>query len=404
MADKIKVGVLKETKIPPDRRVVLTPDQVIEVMQKFPGVEVHIQPSNIRCYNDSEYLLRGELLRDDLDKCDILIGVKEVQIDDLIENKIYIFFSHTIKQQLHNREMFREIIKKKITLIDHELFTDKRGFRLVAFGRWAGIVGTYNGLIAFGIRNKLYDLKRAKDCHDKKELFGHLMEISLPVIKILITGGGRVAGGAMEVLNHIKIRKVSPSEFLENNYSEPVYCQLDPDYYVKHKDGKEFSLQHFFEHPAEYRSIFLPYTKVTDLFIPCHFWDPRSPVLYSKEEAQSPDFKISVVADISCDVPGPVASTIRSSTIAHPFYGYNPDTSDESDPFNLNNITVMAIDNLPGELPRDASEDFGKALINRIFPALFGNDTDGIIERATIVKNGTLTEKYTYLSNYAGLD
>ncbi|MCX6256675.1 MAG: alanine dehydrogenase, partial [Bacteroidia bacterium] len=195
MTSKIRLGVLRETKTPPDRRVVLTPDQVLEVMQRFPDVEVHVQPSEIRCYKDSEYLLRGELLRDDLDQCDILIGVKEVKIDKLIENKTYIFFSHTIKKQAHNRELIREIIRKKITLLDHEVFTDTSGARLVAFGRWAGIVGTYNGLIAYGIRHHLYNLKRARDCHDMKELFGHLSEINLPPVKLLITGGGRVAGG-----------------------------------------------------------------------------------------------------------------------------------------------------------------------------------------------------------------
>jgi len=404
MVNKLRLGILKETKIPPDRRVVLTPDQVMEVMQKFSRVEIHLEPSIIRCYDDNEYLMKGELLLNDLDKCDILMGVKEVQIDDFKENKTYIFFSHTIKQQLHNREMFREIIKKKITLLDYELFTDKKGNRLVAFGKWAGIVGTYNGLIAYGLRNNFYSLKRAKDCHDLNEVFAQLSGITLPAIKILITGGGRVAGGAMEILNNMKIRKVDSEEFLGNDYQEPVYCKLDPDNYVKHKNGRQFELQHFFEHPAEYRSVFLPYTKVTDIYIPCHFWNPRSPVFFTKEDVQLPDFKISVIADVSCDIHGPVPSTIRSSSIAHPFYGYDPLTSDEGDPFDKKNITVMAVDNLPGELPRDSSKDFGRAIINHVFPSLFGEDTEGIIERATIVKNGKLTDRFLYLSNYAGLE
>lgn len=401
MAEKIlKVGILRETKTPPDRRVAVTPALASELIQKFPNVDLRIQSSEMRCFSDEEYKQAGAEIVDDVSKCDILIGVKEVDIPALISKKNYLFFSHTAKEQPYNRELLQQIVRKKITLIDYEYLTNTKNQRLVAFGRWAGIVGAYNGLRAWGKRFQTYNLIPAHECHDLNEMHSELEKVLLPPVKILITGGGRVANGAMETLDPLHYKIVSPTDFLNKDFDEPVICRIDPDQYVKRKDNSAFDLDHFFENPTEYESTFYPFTQVTDLFVPCHFWDPRSPVFMTPESMQEEGFMMQVIADVSCDIKEPIPSTLRASTIADPFYGFDPSTGMETLPFENESITIMAVDNLPGELPRDASEDFGEALLNNVFPSLFGEDSDGIIERATIVKNGNLTERYSYLQDY----
>ena len=394
------VGIVKETKTPPDRRVAVTPKTGIELVRRFPGLDLQIQKSDLRCFEDKEYINSGFKPVDDISDAAILIGVKEVDIPSLIPGKTYMFFSHTAKKQPYNQKLLKAIVEKNITLIDYEYLTDINHVRLVAFGRWAGIVGAYNGLRAWGERSGDFNLKPAHECHDMDEMMAGLKLLRLPAIKILITGGGRVAHGAMETLSALNIKEVSATDFLKRQYNEAVICRIDPDNYVQRKDGEPFYLQHFFDHPSEYDSTFYPFTKVTDLLIPCHFWDPASPVFMTADDMKEKDFKIQVIADVSCDIDGPIPSTIRASTIAEPFYGYNPEKEEEGDPFIPGNISVMAVDNLPGELPRNASEDFGKALLENVLPSLIGYDKDGIIERATIVKDGKLTKLFSYLQDY----
>ncbi len=399
--NKIKVAILKETKTPPDRRAAIAPEQGVELQKKFPNIELYIQSSKIRAYKDSEYTDLGLKVKEDISNCDIMLGVKEVHIPELIPNKTYLFFSHTAKKQEYNRTLLQEMLKKDIHMVDHEYLTNTKGQRLVAFGRWAGIVGAYNGIIGYGKRNNLFELKRAIETTGTKEMYSELTKIKLPPIKILITGGGRVANGAMETLSPLNLKKVSPEDFLSKTYNEAVFTQLDPEHYVKRKDGNDFDLNHFFKNPSDYKSTFLPYTKQTDLFIPCHFWDEKSPVFFTKEEMKADDFKISVVADVSCDIGEPIPSTIRASEIANPFYGYNRFTEKECEAFDKNCVTVMAVDNLPGEVPRDASVDFGKGLIKEVFPYLFGDDQNGVIERASVTKGGKLGKHYVYLDDFA---
>jgi alanine dehydrogenase len=396
-----KLGILRETKTPPDKRTALAPKQAAELLKRFQNIELYIQSSKIRAYKDEEYKDLGLNVVDDLSECDILAGVKEVHIPLLIPNKTYMFFSHTAKEQIHNRPLLKALLENNITLLDHEYFTDEKGTRLVAFGNWAGLVGAYNGLIALGNRTGTFQLKRAIECRDINEMKQELRKIKVPPVKFVITGGGRVANGALEILKTAGIKQILPEDFLENTYNYPVFTQLNPDSYVKRKDGDNFDLHHFFNHPDLYISTFKPYTKVADVYIACHFWDEKSPKFMTTDDMKEADFKISVIADVSCDIAGPIPSTLRASEIAHPFYGYNPYSEKEGDAFDKENITVMAVDNLPGEVPRDASVDFGNGLSEKIFPALFGNDERGIIERATITKNGKLGKYFKYLKDYA---
>jgi hypothetical protein len=298
--------------------------------------------------------------------------------------------------------MLKTMIEKKIRLIDYEYLTQDNGSRVVAFGRWAGIVGAYNGLRARGIRTDRFNLKPCHDCKDLDEVWAGLKMIDLiPGLKILVTGEGRVAGGAMETLSNTNVVQVSPDDFLNKEFDVPVVCQIGPQDYTRRKDGKPFDFDHFIENPGEYESTFEPFTVVTDIFIAAHFWDPYSPRFFAPEDMLCEEWNISVIADISCDINGPIPSTLRATTIKNPFYGYNPYTRLEEKAFrNPKNITVMAVDNLPGELPRDSSADFGKQLMNSIMDDLLNMKKTPMLERATICENGKLTEKYKYLDEY----
>lgn len=398
---KIKIGVLREEKSPPDKRVPLTPLICSELTRKYPSVDVVVQPSKIRCYSDDEYTSFGVTLQEDLSDCDVLMGVKEVPAEKLIPGKKYFFFSHTIKKQPHNKKLMHALIEKKIQMIDYETLTDKNHNRIIGFGRYAGVVGAYNGILGYGLKYDLFRLKPAHLCRDRAEMEEELKRVKLPNIKIALTGGGRVANGVIETLSALRIRKVTSEEFLNMSFREPVYCQLNPRDYVERKDDHNFDLNDFFSHPEHFISRFPQYTKVTDLYLSAHYWDPRSPRMFTKEDINANDFHISVIADITCDIDGSVPTTIRASAINTPFYGYNIKNHHEDLPFNKDTICIMAVDNLPCELPRDASDDFGKDLTERVLPFLFGEDTDKVIERASICKDGKLTQPFEYLSDYA---
>ncbi|WP_436517731.1 NAD(P)-dependent oxidoreductase [Ekhidna sp. To15] len=395
-----KIGIIKEGKIPIDRRVPVTPQQAKYIKENF-DVEVVVQSSDIRCFSDDDYRNAGLSIVDSVDDCDIILGVKEVPIDKLIPNKTHFFFSHTIKKQDYNRDLLRSILEKKIRLIDWETLTNESGNRIIAFGRWAGIVGAYNGLWTYGKRYNLFNLRRANECFDYEDLKKEFEKIDLPNIKIALTGGGRVTKGAMEVLLGAGISQVTPHEFLTKRFEEPVFTQLNSRDYNKRKDGGEFHRNEFYANPELYEGDFLKYAKVTDILIACAFWDPAAPVLFHREDIIRDDFDIRIIADITCDIEGSIPSTKKPSTIDDPIYDYNPsDDEVEQALTDEGNITVMAVDNLPCELPRDASQSFGSELVTNVIPHLLGTDEKGIIQRATITQDGALTERYNYLHEY----
>ncbi len=400
--NSIKVGIIKEGKIPVDKRVPLTPKKCVEAMQEFEGLKMVVQPSEVRCFKDEEYAELGVAIQQGLQDCNVLMGVKEVPVDELIPDKTYFFFSHTIKKQPHNAKLLRAILDKNITLIDYELLTDEKGQRVVAFGRYAGIVGAYNGILTYGKKHKLFDLKPAYLCHDIDDMQEEFFKVKLPAIKIAITGGGRVAGGAMEVLDKMEIRKVSVFDFLYKQFSEPVYAQLHSGDYNARPDVEVWDSPDFYANPHLYKSTFRKFTKVTDLFMACAYWDPRAPKLFSEEDTKHPDFKINTIADITCDVDGSIPTTKRATTIQDPAFDYNPATGNMEPAYSSEkNITIMAVDNLPCELPRNASRDFGRNIIDYVFPQFFNEDEGSMLARATIAKGGELTEKYKYLQEYA---
>lgn len=395
------IGLVRERKTPPDKRVPFTPLQVEEIEQRFPHVKVKVEESPIRCFGDNEYSEYDIPVISDMSECDILMGIKEVPPEYLIPNKTYLIFSHTIKKQPYNRKLLQEVIRKNIRLIDYEALKDPMGNRLVAFGRYAGMVGAYNGLLTYGKRFNLFSLRRAFECFDVNDLKLELRKVTLPPIKIVLTGTGRVAKGAMETLDTAGIRKVGPYDFLQKTFEGPVYVQLGSADYHSRKEGGHFNREEFHTNPEKYWSRFTEFTKVTDLLMAGAFWNPKAPVLFTRKDMLSPDFRIKVVADITCDIEGSVPSTKRASTIAEPMYDYDPATDTVQPPLkDPRFVTVMAIDNLPCELPRSASEEFGRDLIDRILKPLLTEDTTHIIDRGTIAANGRLTSHFEYLGDY----
>lgn len=398
---KFRLAIVREGKIPPERRTPLTPPQAAEVMRIYSHAEIICQPSPDRCFADSEYLKAGIQIEEDVSNCNVLVGIKEVPIPALLEGKTYIFFSHTLKKQPHNRALLQAILDRHITLIDYEMLRTRGGQRLIGFGRHAGIVGAYNCFWTYGIRSQRYHLRRAYECFDLADLLTELKKINLPPLKIVLTGTGRVGKGATEILEAAGVHRVSVDEFLTVRPDVPVYVQLTSADYHVHEDSRPFDREEFHRHPERYRGNFLPFAHEAELLIAGAYWNPAAPRLFTREDMQQPEFSIKVIADISCDIDGSIPATVRATNIENPVFDYDPGTHQALAPFSdERNITVMAVDNLPCELPRSASEDFGRDLIDRIMPSLLGDDVDGIIERATIAHQGKLTREFRYLGDW----
>ncbi|NMH26967.1 NAD(P)-dependent oxidoreductase [Flavobacterium silvaticum] len=399
----MKIGIIRERKNPPDRRVVFSPEALAALKKRYPDADVTVESSDIRVFSDDEYRKAGIEVTTDMNDRDFLIGVKEVPVENLIPGKKYFFFSHTIKEQPHNQKLLKAILEKNIDLFDHETIVDAKFARLIGFGRYAGIVGAYNGIRAFGLKYELFDLPKAETLRDQDELVSRLKRVMLPPIKIVVTGHGKVGSGVKQILDAIGIKQIQPTDFLSKNYSSPVYTQLDVLDYNKRIDGEIRDNQDFYKHPEAYVSDFERFSQAADVYMAGHFYGNGAPIILTAAMLASPKNKLKVIADISCDVDGPIASTLRSSTIADPLYGYHPVKLTEVEWHHPAAVTVMAVDNLPCELPRDASRGFGEMFLEHVVPAFFNSDADGILERAQITSKGTLMPRFRYLSDYAGL-
>jgi saccharopine dehydrogenase (NAD+, L-lysine forming) len=397
----LKLGVIREGKIPHDRRVLLSPEQCAQ-LRESQKMQITVQSSEIRCFSDEEYRNAGFVPQASVGNADILLGIKEVPIDQLIADKTYFFFSHTIKKQPYNRKLLKAVVEKGIRLIDYEVITDEKGARLIAFGHFAGMVGAHNGLYAFGRKTGLFSLPRMNDCHDYADVKAYYRRLTLPPIKIVLTGGGRVATGAREVLLDMGIAEKLPDDFVKKTFSRPVFTQIHAEHYAQRKDGKRFDKLDFYTNSEAYRSIFERFAHVSDVFINGIFYDGKAPRFFEREEMLDPHFKIQTIADITCDMmPGSsVPSTIQASTIADPVYGFDALTNQVCAPYQIGKVDMMAIDNLPSELPRDASQYFGNQFIKWVLPELVTRQRSPILERATIAEKGKLAKHFTYLSDY----
>ena len=396
----MKFGIIKERKNTPDRRVVFTPDELARLKQLHQGIVVKVESSDIRAFSDEEYRNMGIEVTNDISDCEVFFGVKEVPVENLIPNKSYFFFSHTIKKQPHNRKLLQALLEKNIDFYDHETIVNEHNIRLIGFGKYAGFVGAYNSFRAFGIKFELFKLPKAASLSGKQDMIAHLKRLVLPPIKIVNTGTGKVGSGVKEILDAIKIKEVSVENYLTKNYTQPVYAQIDVLDYNVRKDGQVLDFNDFFQNPQDYVSNFERFTKVSDIYITGHFHSNEAPDILTREMLKAKDCKIKVVADISCDVDSSIACTLRSSTIEDPLYGYLPSENKEVELFHPAAIVVMAVDNLPCELPKEASEGFGEMFMEYVIPAFFNGDKDGILQRSKMTEKGKLTPRFSYLQDY----
>ncbi len=400
MTNTIHIGLIREEKIPLDNRVAFTPLQCQWILTHYPNVQITVQPSPHRCFKDEEYQAAGINMAEDLSHCSILLGIKEVPVNSLLPGKTYLFFSHTKKKQPQNQAMLQNILEKNIRLIDYECLVHEDGQRILGFGFFAGVVGAHNGLLEYGRRTGLFNFKRVHECHDFQELITHYFGVKLPPMKIVATGSGRVTAGILEVMGLLAIKYIPPEEFMINSYAYPVYTQLKAGELYLRKTDKTYSREDFHANPGKYDCKFLPYVTCSDVLMNGIYWDKSIEPLFTWDDLTKDNFRIQVIADITDDQNGSIPCNIEDATIEEPVYGVNRYNRQKTAPYEADSVTMMCVSNLPNELPRDASQFFGDQLMKYVFDELMKGDTT-MIERATITREGALTERYAYMEDYA---
>lgn len=399
----MKIALIKETKVPVDNRVALSPAQVAALNQKYPQHEIVVQESDIRAFSDEAYRKEGVRVVQDVSDCDVFFGIKEARAETLLPNKHYVFFGHIAKKQEYNRPLLQAMLQKNLTFSDYEYLVDDNNQRVCAFGWWAGVVGVYYTLRGYGLRIKSYELPKPDIHFTLAQLIQNLKDIQLPAVKVLVTGAGRVSQGAQHVLNAIGAQQLSEEEYLNTDKVDKLsFAVADVDRLVKRGDGKDFVFADFLKNPKMYESDFMRWAVATDMLICAHFWGEDAPVYLSQDDLRRRDLRIRMIGDVTCDIMGGIKSTVRPATHADPYYDYNPVTEKDEAPFSSdNNITVMAVDTCPNALAMDTSEYFGKMLTEHVFEPLLKGEHSKVIERATIVKEGQLTERFAYLKDFA---
>ncbi len=400
MLNNQKIVLIREDKSPSDSRVVLTPHQCKSLIDK--GYDISVQSSKVRAFSDDEFKEQGIPIVEEIEDFDIMIGVKEVPISNLIPQKTYFFFSHTIKEQPYNRNLLKTAIDRKIKLIDYEVITNDDNQRLIAFGKFAGMVGAHNSIWTYGKRTGLIDLPRMYQSKDYKAIKETYKKIGIPAIKIVVSGTGRVAYGATKVLDDMNIKRVGALDFFRSDFDYPVYTQINSFYYAARKDGKVYDhVQDFYDNPLDYESIFHHFSKQADIFINGIYWDNKAPAFFTRKNMSKESFNIQVIADVTCDIApvSSIPSTLRATTIKDPIYGYDPKLGTETEAHLPGVVDMMTIDNLPNELPRDASEAFGEMFIDNVLPEL-DKEQSTLLDRATICQNGALNPPFEYLKKY----
>jgi alanine dehydrogenase len=394
------IGLIREGKLPADNRVALTPAQAQYLLKQYPNLQIVVEPSPDRCFSDEEYRRAGIQVDSDLSKCEILLGIKEVPVTQLLAEKTYLFFSHTKKEQAANRALMQAMVEKKITLIDYECLVHPDGQRLIGFGFFAGIVGAHNGIMAYGNRTGLYNLRRVSDIRDYRELIHTYFGLKLPPLKVVVTGSGRVAHGILEIMNLLDIQEVETDEFLQETFSYPVYVHLKGSDLYRNRITGTYQRLHFHDNAEEYVCLFEPYTAVADILMNGIYWDETVPRLFSMDTLQRPDYKMFTIADITDDKGGSVPCNLGDAPPQAPVYGVDRFSGKQTEPYLSGSVDVMAVGNLPNELPRDASRYFGEQLIKYVFQDLISGGSP-ILEGATMLSEGKLTQPFEYLHAYA---
>ncbi|MES2003602.1 MAG: NAD(P)-dependent oxidoreductase [Bacteroidota bacterium] len=395
------IGLIREGKVPADNRVALIPAQCKWLVKHFPDIRILVQSSPNRCFTDEEYQQAGIDVVDDLSECNLLLGIKEVPVDQLLSGKKYLFFSHTKKKQPYNQALMHAMVDKRITLVDYECLEHEDGQRIIGFGFFAGIVGAHNGIMAYGNRTGAYHLGRVAEVKDYRELIHTYFGLKLPSVKIAVTGSGRVAHGILEIMNLMDVQEVEPDEYLRREFAYPVYVHLKGNELYRHKEKGNYGRDDFHANADQYRCVFEDYCAHTDILMNGIYWEQSIPRLFSMETLQRPDFRIQTIADITDDKNGSIPCNLGDATIDDPVYGVDKMSGAKTEAYRDGSVDVMAVGNLPNELPRDASRYFGEQLIKYVLDDMHKGSSLAI-ERATILKEGKLTEAFGYLADYAG--
>ena len=392
------IGLIREGKIPADNRVALTPAQC-RWLQKNTDFKIIAQPSEKRCYSNQEYEQAGVILNEDLSEANLLLGIKEIPVDMLVPEKTYMFFSHTKKMQPYNQKLMHAMVANKITLIDYECLEHADGQRIIGFGFFAGIVGAHNGIMAYGERTQQFKLGRVYKQKDYLELIHTYFGLKLPPIKIAVTGSGRVAHGILEIMNLMDVQEVEPEEYLSKEFTYPVYVHLKGSDLYTHKEKRTYSRDDFHANPQQYECLFQPYTLQTDILMNGVYWDKDIPRLFEAEDIKAEAFRIQTIADITDDTNGSIPVNYGDCSMNDPVYGVDKIRLQRTASYLSTSVDIMAVGNLPNELPRDASRFFGEQLIKHVLSDYIKGSS--IIENAIILKQGKLTTPFEYLNEYA---
>ncbi|MCK4234867.1 hypothetical protein KAX75_10590 [candidate division WOR-3 bacterium] len=426
------IGVRREDKSPWERRVPLVPQDVKRLFNEY-HIKTLLQPSDIRIFPDKDYVDVGGEVKEDITDCPLVFAVKEIPIDFFSPHKTYIFFSHTVKGQSYNMLMLKRMMELKCNLIDYEKIEDRNGRRLIAFGRFAGIAGMMDTLWAFGkrlewegIKNPFLRIKRTYEYSKIEEVKNHLNQIGKDITEkgfddvlspliFAITGYGNVSGGVQEILDCLPVEEIRPEEIpnIDSPSNRVIYKSV-----FKEKDmvesisGESFNLTDYYEHPEKYRSRFHSFVHYLAIIINCIYWEEKYPRFVTKKylkqlyESESP--RLKVIGDISCDIEGAIECTLHSTTPDCPIFTYDPFTQTAKDGCEGKGPVIMAIDNLPCEIPVESSIHFSNTLM-RFIPDVVKADFSKSFENCNLpceIKNGVilyggeLTDNFKYLEKY----
>lgn len=397
----MKIALIREWKQPADKRVALTPEQCVTLKNNYSKLDIVVEESPDRTFTTDDYERVGIKVVKDVSDCDVLIGIKEVPIEKLIPNKTYFFFSHTIKAQPYNRPLLQAMLEKNIKFIDYEPLTWPDGGRILGFGKWAGVVGAYNAFLTWGKKTGSFDLPAAYETNDYEASMKLLAELDLGKTRVVYTGNGRVAQGIREVLEVMKIKEATPQEYISQPPRGAYFTQLTSWDLYHRKDGGVWDIEHFYQNHQAYCCEFDNYIPYTDVFINGMYWEDDMPALFDKKDTKpNKPFEIKVIADITCDVEGSVPITMEATDIYNPTFGWSRSGQKQVEPYGDDTIDVMAVTNLPTEMPKNASEEFGGLFLEHIIPLLVDGDQDDILKRAQMTEGGQLTETFSYLQDF----
>lgn len=430
-----------------ERRAPLNPFHVKSFVDQ--GVKVLVQPSNRRAYPMQDYERCGAVIQEDISEASLIMGVKQVPIPRLIPNKTYCFFSHTIKAQTENMPMLDQLLDKNIRLMDYEKIVDDNGKRLVAFGKFAGIAGMINilhgiglRLLALGHHTPFIHIAAAHNYRNSSmarqtirdagyEISLGMMPKSVGPLTFVFMGSGNVSQGAKEMIDELPVEYVDPQdlrEVAEHGDTKKIYATVvhRKDHIVR-KDGGPFDRAEYERHPEKYKSTFNenigPWASC---IINGIFWDVNHPRFLTNMDtqtllgsiAQAPvpaepgcpnlPHRLLAICDITADPGGSIQFIADCTTIESPFCLYDADHRHQhfkSLRFSGDGVLVCSIDNMPAQLPREATDFFG-GLLSPLVPELLTSDAtkdfedenfSRVIRDAIICSNGKLTNNYQYI-------